>query len=170
MTETHYTIFMTSWGYFGLCCSEIGLYRSSLPMPTREQAEKYLLSGLDNAVFQKLLLPDLQEQVIAYYEGEHIDFSKTILDQTGFTLFSQRILQACIKITHGQTKTYKELAELSGSPNAARAVGMVMSRNRIPLIIPCHRVLGSDGSLHGFSAPGGIATKKQMLTLESKYT
>jgi methylated-DNA-[protein]-cysteine S-methyltransferase len=79
------------------------------------------------------------------------------------------MMQMCMNITYGQTKTYKELAQLAGYPAAARAAGAAMSRNRIPLIIPCHRVLGSDGSLHGFSAPGGIQTKKQMLTLESKF-
>jgi methylated-DNA-[protein]-cysteine S-methyltransferase len=137
-------------------------------MPTKEQAAKYLLSGLDNSTFQKLLLPTLQEQIVAYYKGDPIDFSKTPIDFSGYTPFSRQILQACMKITYGETKTYKELAQLAGSPNAARAAGAVMSRNRTPLIIPCHRILGSDGSLHGFSAPGGIATKKQMLKLENK--
>lgn len=170
MTDTTYTIFKTDWGYFGFAVSEFGLCRTCLPMPTKDQAEKYLLSGLDNSVFQRRLLPDLQELIASYYKGEHIDFSQTPLDLTGYTPFSRRVLQACMGITYGQTKTYKELAELAGSPNAARAVGMVMSRNHIPLIIPCHRILGSNGSLHGFSAPGGIATKKQMLTLESKNT
>lgn len=168
MTNTMYTIFKTRWGYFGLCSSEIGLYRSSLPMTSRERAKKHLLSGLDNAIYKKTLLPDLQEHIIIYYEGQPADFSHVPIDLTGYTPFSQRILRACLKIKYGRTKTYKELAELAGSPNAARAVGMAMSRNRIPLIVPCHRVLGSDGSLHGFSAPGGIATKKQMLTLELK--
>jgi methylated-DNA-[protein]-cysteine S-methyltransferase len=167
MTNTTYTLFETAWGYFGLCKSEIGISRTSLPMASRGQAEKYLLSGLDNSVFQQRLLPDLQEQIVAYYKGEKVDFSKTPLDLNGFTPFSQGILKACLKIKYGHTKTYKELAQMAGSPNAARAVGMVMSRNRIPLIIPCHRVLGSDGSLHGFSAPGGVATKKHMLKLEA---
>lgn len=168
MPNTIYTIFKTQWGYFGLCSSEIGICRSSLPMPTKDQAEKVLLSGLDNPVFKKSLLPDLQDKIVAYYKGDCIDFSQTAIDFSGYTPFSQKILQACMRITYGETKTYKELAHLADSPNAARAVGMVMSRNRIPLIVPCHRVLGSDGSLHGFSAPGGITTKKQMLTLESQ--
>lgn len=62
--------------------------------------------------------------------------------------------------------TYKQLARLAGRPNAARAVGSIMARNRTPLIIPCHRVLGSDGRLHGFSAPGGLEAKQKMLNLE----
>jgi len=165
-----YTIFKTRWGYFGLCCSEIGLYRTCLPSATKEQAEKVLLSGLDNPVFKKSLLSDLQDKIAAYYKGDCIDFSQTAIDFSGYTPFSKQILQACMKIRYGETKTYKELAHLASSPNTARAVGMVMSRNRIPLIIPCHRVIGSDGSLHGFSAPGGIATKKRMLTLESEMS
>jgi len=168
MTNSTYATFKTPWGYFGLCCSEIGLYRTCLPIATKDQAEKALLSGLDNPVFKKSLLSDLQDKIAAYYKGDCIDFSQTAIDFSGYTPFSQKILQVCMRINYGETKTYKELAQLAASPNAARAAGTVMSRNRTPLIIPCHRVLGADGSLHDFSAPGGIATKKQMLTLESQ--
>jgi len=75
----------------------------------------------------------------------------------------RQVLQACRNISFGQTRTYSDLAKQVGSPNAARAVGGVMAHNPIPLIIPCHRVLRTDGGLGGFSAPGGIAIKQKML-------
>ena len=73
-------------------------------------------------------------------------------------------------VPYGQTLSYAELAAKAGSPKAARAVGSVMAQNRVPLIIPCHRVVGSGGHLGGFSAPRGIAFKKQLLELEANLS
>ncbi len=72
------------------------------------------------------------------------------------------------QVGYGETVSYGELAERSGSPRAARAVGTVMATNRIPLILPCHRVLGSAGRIGGFSAPQGIDLKRRMLDLEGR--
>jgi len=80
--------------------------------------------------------------------------------------FVQEVLHACRKIAFGQTMTYAGLAKQVGSPNAARAVGSALASNPIPLIIPCHRVLRTDGGLGGFSAPGGTDTKRKMLRHE----
>jgi methylated-DNA-[protein]-cysteine S-methyltransferase len=77
------------------------------------------------------------------------------------------VLQACRKIAPGKTLTYAELADKVGSPGAARAVGNCMARNRFPLIIPCHRVVGSNGHLGGYSAAEGIPFKKRLLELEA---
>jgi methylated-DNA-[protein]-cysteine S-methyltransferase len=164
--DFYYVIFKTRRGYFGLCSTENGLYRTCLPTQSREKTEKILTQGLKNPVFQKSLLPDIQKKIITYYKGTYVDFSSESIDLTGYTPFSQKILRACMKIRCGQTKTYKQLTESASHPNSARAVGGVMARNRLPLIIPCHRVLGSDGLLHGFSAPGGLKTKQEMLQLE----
>jgi methylated-DNA-[protein]-cysteine S-methyltransferase len=166
MKNYYCTIFKTRRGYFGLCCTEKGIYRTCLPLKTRRKVEEILTKGLKNAAFQKSLLSPLLERISAYYEGAYVDFSKEKTDLSGYSQFSQKILLACAKIKYGKTMTYKQLAKVSGCPASARAVGGVMSRNRIPLIIPCHRVIGSDGLLHGFSAPGGIETKKKMLLLE----
>jgi methylated-DNA-[protein]-cysteine S-methyltransferase len=132
------------------------------------KTEKILTQGLKNPVFQKSLMPTLKNKIIAYYKGTYVNFSSIEIDMDGFSPFSQKILLACMKIRYGKTITYKQLAASAGWPNSARAAGGVMARNRLPLIIPCHRVLGSDGLLHGFSAPGGPKTKQEMLTLENK--
>jgi methylated-DNA-[protein]-cysteine S-methyltransferase len=165
--DYYYTIFKTRWGYFGFCYTEKGIFRTCLPVKTKPIAKKILTKGLENPIYKKSLLLPLQKKISYYYEGAYIDFSDVAVDLSGHTPFSQKILLSCINIKYGKTTTYKELAELAGHPKSARAVGDVMARNRIPLIIPCHRVLGSDGSLHGFSAPGGIETKKKMLHIES---
>lgn len=166
--DIKYTVFKTRTGYFGFCCTEKGILRTCLPLRTKESVEDYLLAGRINPVFAKTLLFDVQKQSIAYYEGDCVDFSKTPVDLSGLTPFTQKVLRACMKIKYGHTNTYKQLAEQVGSPNSARAIGGVMARNPIPLIIPCHRVLSANGSLCGFSAPGGLKTKKWMLSVESK--
>ena len=82
------------------------------------------------------------------------------------TPFARKVLGACRKVPQGRTTTYRALAEQVGQPRAARAVGGVMAANPIPLIVPCHRVLRSDGGLGGFSGPGGNATKLRLLEHE----
>lgn len=82
------------------------------------------------------------------------------------TPFQRRVLQQCRRIRYGQTITYGQLAVKAGYPQAARAVGGVMARNRVPLMIPCHRVVGSSGTLRGYSGCGGTAMKRRLLELE----
>jgi methylated-DNA-[protein]-cysteine S-methyltransferase len=166
-----YTIFRTKWGYFGLAGMDAAVCRTFLPGLPRQEVEQKLLEGLhssnDNCRWDKDFQQDIQERIMAYYEGEPVDFSTdpTIsLNRSG--LFAHKVLQACRKIAFGRTTTYSDLARQVGSPRAARAVGSVMASNPIPLIIPCHRVLRTDGSLGGFSAPGGTAIKKKMLHQE----
>jgi methylated-DNA-[protein]-cysteine S-methyltransferase len=168
MKNYYYTIFKTRRGYFGLCSTENGLYRTCLPTSSRLKTKKILTQGLKNAIFQKSMLSDIQKKINDYYKVTYVDFSSIEIDLAGYTPFSQKILRTCMKIRYGKTKTYKQLSASAGRPNSARAVGGVMARNRLPLIIPCHRVLGSDGSLHGFSAPGGTKTKLEMLNLEKQ--
>ena len=85
----------------------------------------------------------------------------------GFTDFQCRVYQRCRRIAYGATLSYGALAAAIGVPQAARAVGNTMARNRLPLVIPCHRVVGAAGALGGFSAPDGIHMKQRLLSLES---
>jgi O-6-methylguanine DNA methyltransferase len=84
------------------------------------------------------------------------------------SLFAGRVLTACGDIKFGQTISYGRLAKKIGRAGAARAVGGALAKNRLPLIIPCHRVIRSDGKIGGFSAAGGTTIKKGMLELERK--
>ncbi len=170
-----YTVFRTKWGYFGLAGTEDAICRTFLPGLQPQEVEQHLVgaknlsplrdrSAGDNFRWDKDFQRDLQERIKAYYEGEPVDFSTDpIVNLNGFGPFAHGVLQACRKIAFGRTTTYSDLARQVGSPRAARAVGSVMAGNPIPLIIPCHRVLRTDGGLGGFSAPGGIAIKQKML-------
>ena len=109
-------------------------------------------------------LNDLLDQ---YFQGAEVSFADVPIDLSGWTDFFASIYQECQQISFGETMTYGELAAQAGRPNAARAVGSAMARNRIALVVPCHRVLGGTGNLTGFSAPGGVETKQYLLDLES---
>ena len=166
-----YTTFETRWGYFGLVCSDDFVCRTSLPAATRTRARETLLADLNIApadpLFEKGLAGDLQERIIAYFEGENVDFSTDpAVAPAPHGAFGRSILAACRQIGFGQTKTYAQLAETAGRRHAARAVGNALARNPVPLIIPCHRVVRTDGGLGGFSAIGGTATKERMLLHE----
>lgn len=104
-------------------------------------------------------------QLQEYFAGKRQTFDLP-LDISHMTSFQQRVLQAATEIPYGKTVTYKYLAEKCGSPLAFRAVGATMAANPIPIIIPCHRVLGSSNKLHGYAGPEGIKTKAKLLELE----
>jgi methylated-DNA-[protein]-cysteine S-methyltransferase len=89
------------------------------------------------------------------------------LDLTHLSAFQNRVVRNCRRISRGRVRSYGELAAAAGSPGAARAVGSVMARNRFPIIVPCHRVVASGGSLGGFSARDGVSMKRRMLEMEN---
>jgi O-6-methylguanine DNA methyltransferase len=166
---TKYSVFKTKWGYFGLAGNENGLSRAQLPGPEKGKIRALLLKDCPEAKLDKNFCKDLQKQITTYYEGKSVKFSKDIpIDFNRLTSFGKSVLKICRKIENGQTATYSQLAKKAGRPNASRAVGSILAKNPMPLIIPCHRIIRSDGKMGGFSAPGGIATKKKMLELECK--
>jgi methylated-DNA-[protein]-cysteine S-methyltransferase len=115
-------------------------------------------------------LPDwisgLVGRLQSYAAGNDESFADVPVDLDHLSAFQQRVVGACRAIGRGRVRTYADLADAAGSPGAARAVGNVMAKNRYPIIIPCHRVVGSAGSLGGFSARDGINTKRRMLEME----
>lgn len=162
-----YSIFLTKWGYFGLAGTDSGLCRTQLPLPERKKIESQILKNLPDSKFDKSYLKNLQEKIIAYFDGDSVDFGQDIpVALNGFCGFSRRVLTTCRTIKFGETTTYAGLAQKAGWPKAGRAVGNALANNPLPLIIPCHRVIRSDGKLGGFSAPGGISVKRKMLALE----
>ena len=137
-------------------------------MDTKEQVREALLGGVDDAIVDNRCFSDTMKLVKAYYKGVCVDFSKVRISLDSKTEFARAILTALRKVKPGRTVSYGELAKMAGRDSASRAVGTVMANNDLPLIIPCHRVLRSDGKIGGFSAAGGILTKQRMLDLEAK--
>ena len=104
-------------------------------------------------------------QIQEYFNGKRKSFDLP-LDLQGLTDFRKRVLMRTSQIPFGSTMTYGEVARAIQQPKAARAVGGALAHNPIVLVIPCHRVVAGDGSMHGFSSPGGIATKAKLLEFE----
>ncbi len=164
-----YTVFSTNWGYFGIAANNSGLIRTHLPAASPEIVKSRLLKNLRVAEYDKNLLKPLQKQITAYFEGTYVNFGKDIpLDFGNLTEFARLVLGACRNITFGQTTSYAGLAKRAGRPLAARAVGNALAQNPLPLIIPCHRVIYSNGNIGGFSATGGVKIKKLLLCHEQK--
>ncbi len=105
----------------------------------------------------------------AYAAGHPDDFRDLPLAFDHLTPFQQSVLLACRQIPYGQTVRYAQLAAKLGTPSAARAVGNALARNPLPILIPCHRVIGAGNKLGGFSAPGGLATKRHLLAIEARW-
>jgi methylated-DNA-[protein]-cysteine S-methyltransferase len=112
------------------------------------------------------LIGEAFRQLNAYLRGELSVFSLPLAPSG--TPFMQSVWTQLSTIPYGATMSYRDIAAAVGNPRAVRAVGMANNRNPVPLIIPCHRVIGSDGSLTGFR--GGLAVKKALLELERKVS
>lgn len=124
--------------------------RSATPQPDWKQ---------NRAAFAEVI-----RQLQAYFRGELKEFSLPLaMEGTDFQL---RVWNELRAIPYGETISYAQLAGRIGNPKAVRAVGLANGSNPIPIIVPCHRVIGSDGSLTGFG--GGLSTKKKLLELENK--
>jgi methylated-DNA-[protein]-cysteine S-methyltransferase len=109
---------------------------------------------------------DVAEQLADYFAGDLVDFHLE-LDLVG-TEFQRRVWKALLSIPYGHTRTYGEIAIQIGSPTASRAVGLANGHNPIGIIVPCHRVIGANGSLTGYG--GGLERKRQLLDMEKSRT
>jgi methylated-DNA-[protein]-cysteine S-methyltransferase len=106
--------------------------------------------------------------IVSLLAGEPADLSSVPLGLHRALSFDRRVYDLARTIAPGETRTYGELARLLGESDA-RPVGVALARNPVPLIVPCHRVIAADGGLRGFSAPGGVQTKRRLLEIEGAY-
>ncbi|MDF9409162.1 MGMT family protein [Pelotomaculum isophthalicicum JI] len=160
----------TKHGWLAAGWSIEGLRGLVLPQKSYEKALEKLAvrlqaESLTMHIFEQLRSDEkkLIQDIERYFRGEVVSFTAKI-DWAGYTPFQQRVLSVVQQIKYGKVSSYKQVAIKAGFPKAARAVGGVMRSNRTPLVIPCHRVLASDGSLGGFS--DGLELKKDLLKLE----
>jgi methylated-DNA-[protein]-cysteine S-methyltransferase len=175
----HVTTFASGLQWIAIAWSEDRLQGVVFEHSSRRRAEVALLrvqrlprhrcvmaavDGFDDAPqWVRQLIDGLKR----FAEGEPIDFSDVPIAQAHLTPFGRRVIAACRRISWGNTSSYGELAAKCGASGAARAVGSVMAKNRFPLVVPCHRVLGAGGKLGGYSAPGGLQTKRHLLGMEA---
>ena len=154
-------LFDTALGTCGIDWSEVGITRVTLP---GERCGGHLPPRAVSRSRSGRRSPS----IVALLDGEPRDLLEVVLDERGVGDFDRHVYAATRAVRPGATASYGEIARAIGEPDRARIVGAALGRNPFPIIVPCHRILAADGALHGFSAPGGIATKRRMLEIEAR--
>lgn len=168
MTASAFALFDTPIGTCGLVWGGRGIAGLQLPEKTAEATRdrvKRRWAGVVEtsppAGVQRTL-----EGVQALLAGDHVSLEDIPLDLDAAPEFHRKVYEVARTIPPGQTMTYGEIAKRIGAPHESREVGQALGRNPIAIIVPCHRVLGADGKMGGFSAGGGVATKRRILEIE----
>jgi methylated-DNA-[protein]-cysteine S-methyltransferase len=167
----NYYLFETDWGWAGIVVTKKGVCCLELPAKNKDLVKNRLLQRCPSAVPGPKppagLARRAVEEVQAYFRGKRMELDIPV-DLSGLTSFQKRVYRELLKVKYGQKRSYAWLAKTIGEPSAARAVAGALARNPIPLIIPCHRIIRSNGTIGGFSGPGGLNMKKRMLKLEGQ--
>ena len=145
-------------------------YKTELGSVTFAEEDGALLAisthrSFDGVCQETALIKEAYQQLCEYLKGERKTFRLPLNPQG--TDFQKRVWKALCDIPYGETRSYKQIAEAIGNPKAVRAVGMANNRNPLLIVVPCHRVIGSDGKLVGYAA--GLDKKAFLLRLEAKY-
>jgi methylated-DNA-[protein]-cysteine S-methyltransferase len=168
MMETSFTLFDTAIGSCAIAWGERGILGVQLPEADAARTRARMRRRFPRA---RETTPRAQvrraiDGIVALIGGVAVDFSAVALDMERVPAFHRRVYEVARTISRGATLTYGEIAKRLGVPAEARDVGEAMGRNPFPIIVPCHRVLAAGGKLGGFSAPGGVATKRRLLAIE----
>ena len=164
MNEYSYCIFSGPHGWIGMVGTEAGLSRLAMK-PTPEEVLEDLEGDIRGTVQDEMAFSQARQCLDRYFQGDAAALDEIALDLSGAPPFFAAAWQACRGIPAGETRSYAWLAAEAGRPNAARAAGQAMARNPLALVIPCHRVIGSNGDLHGYGA-GGLSVKARLLQME----
>ena len=165
MSEDRYCLIEFPMGWIGLVGSDKGLRRLSFK-PSPQEVVEDLGRALDGAVEDSESFLDVRDRFERYFDGDTTALDSIALDMSGAPPFFGAAWTACRQIPPGETRSYAWLAAEAGRPLAARAAGQAMAKNPFALIIPCHRVIGSNGDLRGYGA-GGLGVKARLLEFES---
>ena len=163
MLDAGYDVIGSPVGQLLVAASNRGILRISFDPDLEEHLEWLSRLAGRSVLRAPRQVDDVRRELDEYFEGRRHAFDLAV-DLRGVTPFTERVLMELARIPYGETATYAQLAARAGKPKAARAVGMTMNRNRIPIVLPCHRVIGADGGLVGYA--GGLERKVALLTLE----
>jgi methylated-DNA-[protein]-cysteine S-methyltransferase len=168
MSESGFALFATVIGSCAIAWGERGLIGVQLPEGDAARTRARMRRRFP-AARERSPPADVQraiDGIVALIGGEAIDFSAVALDMEGLPAFHRRVYELARTIACGATLSYGDIAKRLGVPDEAREVGEALGKNPFPIIVPCHRVLAAGGKLGGFSAPGGVATKRRLLAIE----
>lgn len=165
--QAQLAVFEGDLGWFGLLGTGRSLQRLYMGHTTADEVRERAAAELPDGWTEKNWWPELRRRLVDYAGGTRDDFRDIEIVDSTRTPFEKRVVRTLRLVDYGNTVSYGELATRAGAPGAARAVGSVMRRNSVPLIVPCHRVIAAGGKLGGFSAPQGLDLKRRLLALES---
>ena len=167
MSRLCYDVFPTEAGWVGAMTSSRGLRRLAV-RPSPQEVMDELGPEVGRAQQDPEALEEIRRRCEAYFAGQLGSLEEIPIDLEGAPPFFKAAWQACRTIPPGETRSYAWLAAAAGRPGAFRAAGQAMARNRLAIVIPCHRVIGSDGGLHGYG--GGLDKKASLLEMERRDT
>jgi methylated-DNA-[protein]-cysteine S-methyltransferase len=159
----------TPIGPIWVAVSEQGLVAVAFVDGAEEMAQYVNKLGFSHIVQGEQETQSARQQICEYLDGKRRQFDLPI-DWSAMTPFQRQARQITFAIPYGAVMTYADIAHEMGRPHAARAVGRSNATNPMPLVIPCHRVIGSDGNLHGYGGRGGLQTKARLLQMEQDGT
>src|SRR5688572_16564923 len=164
----HFMLFETALGPCGVVWNEHGLTGVHLPDANHARTRAGVTRRFPDAspAEPPPAVRDAIDGIVALLRGEKRDLGDVALDFDGVPAFNRRVYEIARTIPPGATMTYGDIALRLAMPGTARAVGQALGQNPWPIVVPCHRVLAADGGMGGFSAPGGVATKRRMLEIE----
>lgn len=167
-TAQGFAVFATAIGHCGIAWGEHGVVSVRLPDRSAAITRGRLRSRFPEAgeIQPPQAIRQAIEDIVALLRGERRSLADIQLDLDGVPEFHRRVYEIARTIPPGRTVTYGEIANRLGMPGSAQAVGRAMGSNPFPIVVPCHRVLGTGGKLTGFSAPGGVETKRRILLIE----
>jgi methylated-DNA-[protein]-cysteine S-methyltransferase len=168
MTDKHFTLFDTAIGICGIEWGPRGINGLQLPMGSDEKTRARIRQRHGDIVEAE---PSAEVQgviarIVELLAGKPDDLLDIALDLDGVPEFNRGVYDIARTIPPGKTMTYGDIAKKLGVPHESREVGEALGRNPVAIIVPCHRVLGADGKMGGFSANGGVATKRRILEIE----
>ena len=169
MRETvSFTLFATAIGECALAWNDAGIVAAWLPEASRGRLRSRIANRFPDASEAPpgIDVARAIATITALLRGERVDLGAVRIDDSRLAAFDRRVYAAARTIAAGRVISYGELATRVGADATAREVGASLGRNPFPIIVPCHRIVASDGELGGFSAPGGTATKRRLLTIE----
>ena len=162
-----YDVLDTPIGWIGMLATDSGLARTTLPKASREECADALNADDGRAHHDPERFTAIADRLLAYFAGAPVSFEDVRVDVEDASRFHRAAWEGCRSIPFGETRNYKWVAAQAGRPGAARAAGQSMARNRLPIIIPCHRVIGSDGRLVGYGRGSSmLRLKRWLLDLE----
>ena len=161
-----FELFRVAWGWCAAAQTDAGLRHFLLPVSDRAAALEAITGAHPGARRSPKPFRRLREAVERYFDGWTVCFDDFALDLSDGSEFQRRVWEIIRRIPYGQARSYRWIGMEMGRPEAVRAIGGAVGANPLPLIIPCHRVVGESGDLTGFSAEGGIALKARMLERE----